>query len=188
MSALPTPHTEEHDQFTQEAIRNQKILTGISRALEAAKVKHQGDRAAAVSAVRDVLEKDGVVFSVGDRGWIKAEKAGQSFNLQAKVDEILLTNRNIGDPASVQSVVESGALEVEAKSDLVTAAQKAAFITKHGLAKWLALPLHRETTIDMNPLTMSAKDYGRLTVRQRIDFQKLPAMTEQMLGQILKRR
>jgi len=188
MSALPTPHAEEHDQFTQEAIRNQKILTGISRTLEAAKVKHQGDRAAAVYAVRDILEKDGVLFSVGDRGWIKAEKNGQSINLQAKVDEILLTNRNIGDPKSVQAVVESGALEVEAKSDLVTAAQKAAFITKHGLAKWQALPLHREVTINMDPQSMTCRDYNRLSIRQRIELQKRDDITEQVLGQILRRK
>src|SRR5271169_2759646 len=121
-------NTEEHQTFVAENIRTQKTLTGISRVLEAAKVRHIGDRASAVHAVIAKLQADGVSFRVSDRNYIVAERGGQPINLQAAVDQILLTDPNIGDRDSVAEQVRAGALSIECRSDLQTAKEKSDFI------------------------------------------------------------
>jgi hypothetical protein len=183
--SFPTEHTNEHQDFTQDAIRTQKILTGVSRTLDTAKVKHQGDRATAVYAIIAKLKADGVEFRVSDRNWVIPEKNGQPINLQSAVDQILLSDRTIGDPASIQEVVAGGELTIEAKSDLTTAAQKVAFINKSGYDAWAKLPQVRRAPVDTNPATMGRTDYNRLTVPQRIALQR--TINEAQLGQILRR-
>jgi hypothetical protein len=184
--AIPAEHTNERHDFTQDAIRSQKILTGVSRTLDIAKIRYQGDRATAVHAIIAKLKADGVEFRVSDRNWVIPEKNGQPINLQLAVDQILLTDASIGDPASVQAVVAAGELTVEAKADFTTTQQKVAYVAKFGYDSWAKLPQHRSVPVDMNKDTMKASDYNRLTVQQRIDFQK--TITEPELGQILRRR
>jgi hypothetical protein len=186
MAKLNEDHTDEHQDFKQEAIRTQKILTGVSRTLDTAKVRYQGDRAIAVQAIIEKLKADGVEFRVSDRNWVIPEKNGQPINLQLVVDQILLTDPSIGDPASVQAAVAAGDLTVECRSDLTSPAQKVAFINKHGYPAWAALPIHRSGPINMDPATMTKADYNRMNVKQKIAFQK--TIDEQQLGQILSRR
>lgn len=198
MSEPTVVRSEEHDSFQQEAVRNQKLLTGLSRCLEQARVKHSGTREQAVYAVKTALEADGITFVIGDRNWVKAmDRTGASTNLQERVDRLLLDpSLHIGDMASIQSAVADGQLDIKAKSDLSTAAQKSAAIAKYGFSWWNALPAQREAVIDMNPATMTAKDYGRLSVKQRLELQhaiheqqggNLRA-AEKVLGGILQRR
>ena len=184
--SVPAEHTDEHQDFTQDAIRTQKILTGVSRTLDTAKIKHQGDRATAVHAIIARLRADGVEFRVSDRNWVIPEKNGQPINLQLVVDQILLTDSSIGDPASVQAVVATGDLTVESRSDLTTAAQKVAYINKHGYAAWAALPMQRRGAVNLDPATMTKDDYNRMNVKQKIAFQR--TIDERQLGQILSRR
>jgi hypothetical protein len=187
MSQLPTPVSEEHSGFTADAIREQKISTGLSRILEASKIKHVGTRAEAVAAVRAKLEAQGVSWKVSDRNWLCPVKGGQPANLQNLVDQVLLLNKDIGAPESVQEQVAAGALTVEAKSDLATVAQKVAFISQFGDAAWARLPSTRVAPANTDPLTMGRGDYNRMTVQQKITFQKRADVTEPILGAILRR-
>ena len=180
-------NTEEHQTFVNENVRQQKTLSAISRCLETAKVLHQGDRATAVHAVIAKLQADNITFRVSDRNWVVPEKNGQPINLQAAVDQILLTDNTIGDSASIQAVVAAGELTIEARSDLKTVAQKVAYVARFGDAAWAKLPQVRIPAVDMNPVTMGRKDYNRLTVLQKIQFQKRDDVSEQVLGQILRR-
>ena len=179
-------NTPEHQEYVAENIRNQKILTGLSRTLETAKVKHVGERADAVHAVRAKLEASGITFRVSDRNWIVPERGGAALNLQAEVDAILLSDPAIGDPASVQAVVASGDLQVEARSDLNTPQQKSAFIAKHGYDAWVRLPAQRSGPVNTDKATMTCGDYMKLSIAQRIALQK--SLTEPELGSILSRR
>jgi hypothetical protein len=188
MSELSNEQSQTHQDFVQEANREQRILSSISRTLESAKVKHQGERGPAVHAVIARLKADGIDFKVSDRNFVVASKGGEPISLQAAVDSILLTDRTIGDPASVQAAVASGELTVEAKSDLSTPSQKSAWLSKHSLAEWEKLPMHRQGPVDMNPTTMALKDWHRLTVSQKVQFQKRADVDEQVMGQILHRR
>jgi hypothetical protein len=180
-------NTEEHQTFVAENIRQQKTLSGISRCLETAKVRHLGERATAVHAVISALQSKGISFQVSDRNYIKAERAGQPINLQAAIDELLLNDPNIGDRASVAEQVQAGALTVESRSDLRTSKEKSDFIQKFGYDAWAKLPSVRVGPIDTNPITMGRADYNRLNTAQRIEFQKRADVTEEILGQILKR-
>jgi hypothetical protein len=180
-------NTEEHQSFVAENIRTQKTLSGISRCLESAKVRHVGERGTAVLAVIAALQAKGVTFQVSDRNYIKAERAGQAINLQAAIDEILLNDPNIGDRASVAEQVQAGALTVESRSDLRTSKEKSDFIQKFGYDAWAKLPTVRVAPVSTDPLVMGRTDYFRLSVSQRIAFQKRPDVTEEILGQILKR-
>lgn len=181
-------HSDQHQDFQQDAIRTQKILTGVSRTLDTAKVKHQGDRATAVYSIIAKLKADGVEFRVSDRNWIIPEKNGQPQNLQALVDNLLLNDETIGDPASVQAAVATGELTIEAKSDLTTAAQKVAFINKFGSDAWAKLPTNRVGPINMDPLTMTAKDWKKLTVQQKAAYFNRPDVDEKVFSAILQRR
>jgi hypothetical protein len=188
MSELNENHTNEHQEFTQEAIRSQKILTGVSRTLDTAKVKHQGDRATAVHAIIAKLKADGIEFRVSDRNWIVPERNGQPINLQATVDHILLTDPSIGDRASVEANVAAGELTIEARSDLKTVAEKTSFINRFGYEKWSKLPINRVPPVNMDPLTMTNKDWNTLTVQQRIDFHKRADVDLKIFSAILSRK
>jgi hypothetical protein len=180
-------NSAEHQEFVAENIRNQKVLTSLSRCLETAKVKHVGERGTAVLAIRAKLEAAGTTWKVSDRNWVVPLKADQPQNLQSLVDELLQNDPNIGDRASVAEAVQSGALAVESRSDLRTSKEKSDFITRFGYEKWAALPTVRTAPFDMNPATMGRKAYNSMTIAQKIAFQKLDAVTEAVLGQILRR-
>jgi hypothetical protein len=188
MSNLPAVNSEEHQTFVNENIRAQKQQAAISRCLETSKIKYQSDysRAQAVEVILKTLADEGVSLKITDRGWPVPEKNGQTGNLQALVDRILLTNQKLGDQASIQAAVQSGELTVECKDDLKTVSQKNEYISRYGLEGWSKLPLHRTVPVDMNKETMKAADYNRLTLQQRIDFQK--TLTERQLGAILRRK
>jgi hypothetical protein len=181
----PAEYSQEHNTFVEETNRVARIEAGVSRILENSKVKHQDDRATAVRSVIAKLQSSGVTFRVADRGWVVPERNGQPQNLQSLVENLLLTDKALGDPASIQSAVAEGELSVKSKSDLTTVAQKTTFINKYGYDTWAKLPQHRIAPINMQPETMGRNDYNRLTVQQRIDFQK--TINEAQLGQILRR-
>jgi hypothetical protein len=184
---MTNEHSQEHQTFIQEEGRRVKIEGAISRTLDTSKIKHQGERADAVRAIIKKLQAiPGTEFRVSDRNWLIALRNGQALNLQNEVDNILLLNRTIGDPASVQAAVVAGELDVEARSDLSTAAQKASWIAKHGYSAWAALPTHRLGPTNMDPATMTKADYNKMSVKQRIAFQK--TIDETTLGTILSRR
>jgi hypothetical protein len=96
----------------------------------------------------------------------------------------------------VQAAVSSGGLEVKAKSDLATRAEKAAWISRHSLREWEALPLNRETALDLNPATMTAADVARLSVRQKTELHAILLTAhngnlreaEKAYGEILRRK
>lgn len=178
----PAEHSEEHQEFVQEAIRTQKIESAISRTLESSKLRHQGERADAVRAIMKKLSAvPGTEFRISDRNWLVASRDGQPLNLQNEVDQILLMDRSIGDPASVQQAVAAGELDVEARSDLSTAAQKVAFVAKYGYDKWAALPQHRTAKVE-NYDTMTAAQLKSLPLSVKCK------LTEQQISNALRRK
>jgi hypothetical protein len=187
MTNTPAEYSAEHASFVEETNRTARIEAGVSRILENSAVKHQDDRATAVREIISKLQASGVTFRVADRGFVVPEKNGQPQNLQSLVENLLLTDRTIGDPASIQQAVANGQLEVQAKSDLSNASQKSAWLNKHSLAEWERLPLNRQGEINMDPHTMGRSDWNRLTTSQKVQLQKREDFTEQVFGQILKR-
>ncbi|MGC2477632.1 MAG: hypothetical protein WA485_25060 [Candidatus Sulfotelmatobacter sp.] len=183
---MSTEHSQEHQTFVQEESRRVKIESAISRTLDTSKLKHQDDRATAVRAIISKLEASGASFKISDRNWLVATRGSQTLNLQNEVDHILTTDDRIGDPASVQAAVSAGDLTVECRSDLTTPAQKCAFINKHGYPAWEKLPTHRSGPTNMDPATMTKADYNKMSVKQKIAFQK--TIDEPTLGAILSRR
>jgi hypothetical protein len=183
---MSTEHSHEHQTFVQEESRRVKIESAISRTLDTSKLKHLGDRASSVRAIISKLEASGALFKISDRNWLVATRGSQILNLQNEVDHILATDDRIGDPASVQAAVAAGDLTVECRSDLTNAAQKVAFINKHGYAAWTALPTHRSKAPAIPTKEMTRDEYMAMSVKDRIVF--LKTITEQELGQILHRR
>jgi hypothetical protein len=106
--------------------------------------------------------------------------------LQAAVDDLLLTDPSIGDRASVAEQVKAGNLSVEAKSDLTTSAEKSAWIAANSVAAWERLPLKRNASKEPPSKAMTRDQYMDMSVSQRIEFQK--TLTESELGAILSRR
>jgi len=181
---MTTPHSSEHETFVVEENRRVKIEGAISRTLDASKIKHQGERADAVRAIVNKLQEvPGTELRVSDRNWLVATRNGHPLNLQGEVDNILLTDRSIGDATSVQAAVAAGELDVRAKSDLSTAAQKSAFLAKFGYSAWARLPQHRqvEVTEDMFD-TLTAAQLKNLPLKMKVK------LTEKQISDALRRR
>lgn len=51
---------------------------------------------------------------------------------------------------------------------------------------WAKLPTHRSAPTNMDPATMTKADYNKMSVKQKIAFQK--TINETTLGAILSRR
>jgi hypothetical protein len=191
-------HSTDHHEFRAELERSNRILAAISRCCDVSPAKHDSrlDRATAVNSILTKLKASGIDFQLSDRGWVIAEKHGTTVGLQELVENILLTDPDLRDAASVQAAVSSGGLEVKAKSDLATRAEKAAWISRHSLREWEALPLNRETALDLNPATMTAADVARLSVRQKTELHAILLTAhngnlreaEKAYGEILRRK
>ena len=190
-------HSTEHHEFKEAIERQNKILAAISRCCDVSPAKHDSrlDRATAVHSLHTKLVAAGISFRLSDRGWTVAEKNGTTVGLQELVQDLLLTDPELRDAASVQSAVTAGYLQVQAKSDLGTAAEKTAYIGKMGYAAFAALPLKREAQIDLNPATMTCRDWNRLSVSQKVQLQSAInraangnlRVAEKMLGEIIRR-
>jgi len=178
-----TDHSEEHQSFILETNRTAKIEGAISRTLDTSKIKHQGERADAVRAVINKLTASGTEFRVSDRNWLVASRDGQPLNLQHEVDNILLLDREIGDQASVRAAVAAGELQVEARSDLATNAQRSAYIAKFGYDSWAKLPLQR--TLKVTP-----EMFDTLTASQlkSLPLSMKAKLTEKQISDALKRK
>jgi hypothetical protein len=179
-------HTEEHQSFQDEAKRETALLVGISRAIEASPVKHQGTREEAVRAILSKLNASHTL-RISDRGWLTViDRSGNPADFAKLVTDAMLLDRNIGDPVSIAAAVKAGTVELGAKDELSTPAQKVAFISKFGGEAWAKLPTHRSGPTNMDPATMTKADYNKMSVKQKIAFQK--TIDETTLGAILSRR
>jgi hypothetical protein len=120
-------------------------------------------------------------------GLIVGEQNAQPVPLVKLVEQALLTNKALADGRSTKHI-ENDASIVQARSDM-TPAQATKFISEHGLAKYEALPRTRSRErVDFDPSVLTAKQYLALSLRERIEYQKRPDVTEAVLGAILRRK
>jgi hypothetical protein len=175
-------HTEQHTDFQQEAVRTQRLLTGVSRALDSSPILHQGSREQAVHQIVTSLKAQGVDFRVTDRGFVIPEQAGQPLSLQALVNDCLLLDKHLGDPQSIADAVAKGTIELGAKDELKTVQQKIEFIKKYGNAAWEKLPAHRQAPIPSDLSQITAAQLKTLPLKIKI------TMTEEQISAALKRR
>jgi hypothetical protein len=181
-----TTNNTDHQSFQDEAKRETSLLVAISRAIEASPVKHQGTREETVRAILSKLQASHTL-RVGDRGWVAAfTRDGQPADFGKMVTDSMLLDKNIGDPSSIADAVKAGTIELGAKDELTTPAQKVEFIKKFGGEAWEKLPTHRSGPTNMDPATMTKADYNKMSVTQKIAFQK--TIDETTLGAILSRR
>jgi hypothetical protein len=165
-------HSEEHQEFASEEARQESVKVGISRIVDKLPFKHSADltRRDVVTRIAEKFVEAGLQIKVSDRGWILAtDKSGAQVDLTEQVSEALLTDKNLVDEQSVSAAVASGALGVEAKSDLRTVRQKVLYIDKFGQAAFERLPLQRAPkprTTDLGH--MSGKEYRDLPRSERI--------------------
>jgi len=162
MSAERSNHSPEHEQFVSEEGRSERVKVGLSRVIDTLPFKCSADldRRSVVTTLQQKFEESGHQFKVSDRGWILAtDRSGNQVDLTEAVSEALLTDQHLCDAESVSAAVESGALGVQAKSDLRTTEQKVRYVRKFGEEAFAKLPMTRQPKVDTN-------DVGHLTAQQ----------------------
>ena len=175
-------HSNEHYSFADENNRRAKIQTAVSRVLEASAVKHQGTREYAVNAIIANISQNHT-FRIADRGWVQVENhIGNPVDLTKLVQDILLIDRNIGDPESIAAAVRSGSIDVGSKEELTTPKQKSDFITRFGYDIWAKLPQRREAPISNDPDNMTADEFKRAPMSVKVK------MSEQQISDALRRK
>jgi hypothetical protein len=175
-------HSEQHQSFNDEAKRETNLLIAISRTIESSRITHQGTREEAVRAILAKLQATHTL-RVGDRGWVTAlDRSGNPVSIQKLVDDAMLLDPKIGDPASIACAVRDGAIELGAKDELTTTQQKVEFIKRYGEMAFAKLPTHRQAALPTDLNQVTAAQYMSLPLKVRI------TMTESQISSALKRR
>lgn len=178
-------HSDEQHSFAEEQNRQGRIHAAISRVLDVSFIKHTGDRASTVLAITQKLQSTHNL-RVTDRGWVVCEdRTGKPLDLQHAVEDALMSDRYLVDPASVAEAVRDGKVEIGCKDDMRTVQQKTTFITKFGLDAYTKLPQHRTSQITLSK-DLTSDEYRSLSRAQKI--QLMNVVTEQELGAILRRK
>jgi hypothetical protein len=182
-------HSEAHKDFAAEEARNENILVGISRTIDKLPFKHTADldRRTVVSAVAKKFIEAGNQVSVSDRGWVlMTDKSGAQVDLSEAVQEALLTDKTLVDQESVSAAVASGALGVQAKSDLRTIPQKIAYVNKFGEAAFAKLPMTRQPKVTDDLGSMTGREYLTLPRSRKVEI--VGMVGEKGVSEILKRK
>lgn len=185
--ARETPET----QFMRLAVeaQNKRAMSrlAISRAMAESKVLAKQDTMPedVLNAVEGLPDTRLHVSEGG--GLIVGEQNAKPVPLVNLVEQALLTNKSLADGRSTKHI-EGNASAVQARSDM-TPAQASRFISEHGLAKYEALPRTRSTErVNFDPSLLTAKQYFGMSVKEKIEYQKRPDVTEAVLVAILRRK
>ena len=183
-------HSQEHQEFASEEARAENIKVGISRVIDSLPFKSNPDltRRDVVTKIAEKFLEAGHQIALSDRGWvIGTDRTGKQLDLSEEVSEALLTDQHLCDAESVSAAVESGALGVQAKSDLRTTEQKVRYVRKFGEEAFAKLPTHRTPKVDTNDVGhLTAQQWKNLPLSERARISGL--IGDEGVGQILARK
>jgi hypothetical protein len=186
---MENKHSEEHKDFAAEEARNENIKVGISRIIDRLPFKCNAelDRRTVVTELHKKFVEAGHQIAVSDRGWIiGTDRAGNQVDMGEVVSEALLTDKALVDAESVSAAVASGALGVQAKSDLRTTQQKVAYVAKFGEQSFANLPMTRQPKVTDDIGAMTGKEYLSLPRSKRAEISGI--VGEKGVSEILRRK
>lgn len=134
--------------------------------------------------IRLLNKQDDVVISYsGDGKEIICEVKGQRVEFGGFLETFALANKTLFDGRSLRYLVEKGSDAIVAQDDL-DREQKMQYISRHGLAKLEALPVHRPATTDISK--MNGSDWQKLSIAQKTTI--VGQHGENIVSQILRRK
>jgi hypothetical protein len=112
-----------------------------------------------------------------------AEVNGEKTDLVKVLQDFALRNRSLTDQRTLRGLVNAGE-QIKARSHLADRAEVQAYIARHGLESYEALPMTRPRTSD--PLKMTAREYLSLPMSEKARL--AGELTELQITRILQRK